>query len=698
MEYRTTATFVISLMLVACADDGAASAELGSASTSTGAGRLDTGAGTSGVDTAATTTATDVVSTSGGAPSSASTSSSSGSSADTSAGTTAADGGTTEVIPDVAPMLPPPPPVLLSAPAAAAGGWVYLVLGVPLGAVTVTLDGVDLGEPDSKIPLPNPVALWRVPADAAVGTATLAVHWAFAPASATEIAVEIAAPRFVDVADSTGLTQVHDASGTPAECAKSHTGVAFGDFDGDERVDAYVGNVGSAGRLFHNLGDVDDDGEPDFEEVTNQVGLDDVDSVAMATFVDLDGDGDRDLFIGRRGTNRMFDNQLIETGVATFVDITAELGLDGEDQRTMGAAFGDYDGDGDLDLYTVNHAWCFPIDGSVILAEDHLYRNDGDTFVERTADLSPTAGSSVGFSAVWVDIERDGDPDLIVVNDDVGGNIGDPNEVWRNDGPGDAGEWLFTDVSSTSGIALPGVNGMGLALGDVDGDGFVDVAISNIGDNVLLLNDGSGVFSDIADKASTKRGAFPWGNDSITWATHLWDHDNDGDLDLYYAGGSISAKGPVSDAFLVGAGDGTFVDLTWESGLADPASGKASALVDLDRDGAWDLATAAWAAPLRLWHNRGAPANNHWLDVDLVGLGPNRDALGAIVEIVADDVTQVCFHAQKPSLGAGGELTCHFGLGGAVELTALAVIWPDGTVDDRPPPPIDQRVVLVQGE
>jgi len=594
---------------------------------------------------------------------------------------------------DIGVVWPPPPEIVLASEAAARGGWLYLVVEVPLTGLALDLDGVALGEPDERLPAAEPVGVWRVPEATPVGPATLYVRWVESPDVAAEIPIEILEPRFVDVAVPTDLAQVHDATGSPMECAQSHTGVAFGDYDGDGRPDVFVGNVGAPGRLFRNLGDVDADPMPDFEDVTDEAGVDGVDAVAMATFVDLEGDGDQDLFIGRRGFNRMYENRLVPDGAPTFVDVTAALGLDLDSQRTMGVAFGDYDGDGDLDLYEVNHAWCFPEAGSENRAEDHLLRNDGGVFVERTADLSPVAGRSIGFSAAWIDIERDGDQDLVVINDNVGGDIGDPNELWRNDGPGEFGSWNFTNVSQSSGVASGVVNGMGLGLGDVDGDGFVDLAFSNIGPNVLLLNTGNGTFEDVSEAAGIERPKMPWGRNSITWATHLWDHDNDGDLDLYFSAGTIKSPGPVSDAFFDNLGDGTFVDLTWESALADPSHGKASALADFDRDGAWDLATVAWEDELRVWRNQAVPAGHHFVDVALVGVGGNRDALGAIVELTTDAGTQTCFHTQRPSLGAGGDTACHFGLGSDDEVTELRIVWPDGTIEDVAPPAVDQRVV-----
>lgn len=663
------------LLFSACGDDDATAARGSDADPTT------TGTSTGSTGPAATSaTSRDADGSSGGPSTGASDEGSSSSSSST------GDVGT-QVLPD-------PPPVLMTSTAAAAGGWLFALTDTPLGELALAIDGTSLVQLDAQLPVVQPIGVWRVPSDVPPGARTLSIGWIDHPSVTTDRPIEISAPAFVDVAAPTGLGQIHDVTGAPPECAQSHTGLAIGDIDDDGRPDVYVGNVGSDGRLHRNLGDTDDDGLPDFEEVTGDVGLAGVDAVAMATFVDLDGDGDQDLFVGRRGANRMFDNRRVPDGEAAFVDVTDAVGLGDGEQRTMGAAFGDYDGDGDLDVYVVNHTWCFPEAGTESRADDHLYRNDGGVFVERTADLSPSAGQSAGFSAVWVDLERDGDPDLVVINDDVGGPIGDPNEVWRNDGPDRAGAWAFTEIGAASGVAIAGVQGMGLAADDVDGDGFVDLAFSNRGANVLLLNAGDGTFVDVSAAAGIERALVPWDRPSVTWATHLWDHDNDGDIDLYFTGGPVSAPVPMPDAFFDNQGDGTFVERTWESGLADPGPGKGSLLGDLDRDGAWDLVTASWGAELRVWRNVAVAEGRHFVDVALRGRGGNRDALGAIVELTTAAGTQTCFHGQRPALGAGGETACHFGLGGATEVQGLRITWPDGTVQDTAPPPIDARTTI----
>jgi enediyne biosynthesis protein E4 len=592
-----------------------------------------------------------------------------------------------------------PAPEIFAAPAEVAlGGLLYLVVDAPINRIAVEIDGRGLGPPVELLQSDLAAALYRVPDDIESGATTLGVRLTDVPSETAERPLALMHPVFVDVAEHVGLAHVHDVTGSPTECAESHTGLAFGDYDDDGHPDLYVGSVGTQGRLYRNLGILDASGLPAFEEVTKDAGLAGIDSVSSVTFVDYDGDGDADLFIGRRGHNRLMRNRLVEDGTPVFDDVTVEVGLGIEDQRTMGVAFGDYDGDGDLDLYVVNHAFCFPKHGSEVRARDHLYRNDDGVFVERTAELGP-AVNSVGFSAVWIDVDRDGDQDLLVINDDIAGSIGHPNALWRNDGPSEHPDrWQFKDVSQASGVAIPGVNGMGLALGDVDGDGFVDLAFTNIGRNFLLLNAGDGTFIDFSERAGIERAQLPWERTSITWATHLLDFDNDGDLDLYFSGGRIKGMAAIPDAMFENLGGSSFTEKTWSSGVADPAHGKASAVVDLDRDGFPEFATAAWGTALRVYHNRlGFDSTNHWLVVELQGRPPNRDALGAIVRVeLPGGAAQTCFHTSRPSLGAGGEIACHFGLGAADLIAGLQIVWPDGTVDAPPPPAIDQRISFVQ--
>lgn len=589
-------------------------------------------------------------------------------------------------------------------PATTPGSSVFVKVDRMLELVELRVNGEELVWPPlvaGKLQDGEQGGLFALPPGLSPGLTTISVRMAGASEDGDVGELVINAPAFVDVADVVGLRNVHDVTGHPDQCAWSQTGLAFADYDGDGDVDAYIGNVGSPGRMFRNEG-AEAGKLPQFVDVTGALGLT-VDHVAAAMFVDYDDDGDRDLYVGRRGPNVLLQNRLVEDGAAGFVDVTAAAGVAGGDQRTMGAAWGDYDGDGDLDLYEVNHAYCFPVKNSVLNPRDRLYRNDGGVFGEVTELLAEDV--ALGFSAAWVDLERDGDVDLVVINDHVGGGLSGPNAVWRNDGPGDApGAWRFTDVSVASGLAIgagaggEGANGMGLAIGDVDHDGFADVAFTNIGPNYLMRNRGDGTFEDLSELLKIRRGAFPWKEPSITWGIHLLDHDNDADLDLYYAGGDIHGDAVIPDALLRNDGE-EFREVTWGVGLVDIGHAKGSALVDLDRDGSLDVVTAHWARPLRVFNNRQAKVGvpGHWLVVDLVGTGSNRDAIGSIVAVEAPGLpTQTCFRSGNPSLGAGGELACHFGLAGATRVDSVTITWPDGQVTTPEAPGVDSRVVFTQ--
>lgn len=581
-------------------------------------------------------------------------------------------------------------PLILDAPdTIAPGGLLYVTTDQPLNQLTISLGDATL-EPERFLMTDQPTGLFHAPVDAPLGATVLRAAFLDTPELADTRDIEVEAAWLEDIAQSVGLEQVHDAQGSPPECAESHTGLAWGDYDADGTLDVFLGNVGSGGT-FHR-GD-SSGSELRFEEVSAAVGLADIDAVAMATFVDLEGDGDADLYVGRRGENRMYRNLLAESGEARFEDVTDALGLIVDSQRTMGVAFGDYDGDGDLDLYEVNHAFCFPTGGAEVRARDHLFENVEGVFVDRTQWLDSPVLDSVGFSASWLDTDRDGDLDLVVINDDVGGDIGMPNAHWRNDGPDADGAWRFTEVGASTGLALPGVNGMGLAYGDLNDDGFVDLAFSNIGANHLLLSDGDGNWTDLQD--TIERGRLPWDRNSITWAVHLPDLDNDGDLDFYATGGRIKGIQAVVDAVFENDGQQQFVERTWSSGATDPAHGKSSALVDVDGDGGLDIVTTAWGGALRVYRNARAPnSGNHWLQLELEQPGANRDALGAIVTLEAGGRTRTCFHSNRPSLGGGSDDACHFGLGETASIDGLRVQWPDGSSTEHEPPAVDQRLVL----
>lgn len=592
--------------------------------------------------------------------------------------------------------------VVLEAPS---GGLVTATLVDPAVEVEADLDG----EPLSAAWAPVPDAanrLWRAPDALALGPHTLT----FTAGDRSESFELVVTPRwFVNVGEAIGLGGQHQTAGYPPECAQSLTGVGVADLDLDGDFDLVRGQIGADSQLYENLGDDDGDGLPTFVDRTLEWGFGGHDLAVSVSFADIDNDGDSDLFLGRRGPNVLLENRTVPDGVGRFVDVTLGSGLAIADQRTTSGGFGDFDGDGDLDLYEVNHTWCFPGADEVPAAEDHLYRNDGGMRFTEVTELLPDEVGQVserlGFVGMWIDLERDGDPDLWVVNDTT--EAGGRSVVVRNDGP-QAGGWAFTDISAGSALAPAhdalgkGVNGMGGAVADLNGDRLPDFAFSNIGPNQLALSTGGGGWIDGSLSMGIERTTLPWGDRSVTWGTHLLDLDLDGDQDALYVGGPIRGREVQPHALFENVGRGApMVDRTWASGLATTHHGAASAQVDLTGDGYPEVVVANWGGPLDVWLNLlGNRHDRHWLVVDAKGDGVsvNRDGFGAVIEHTgADGAVSTCFRNPMPGVSATGDPGCLFGLGDAPSGGVVTVYWPDRSQVTVPVGAADQRLVITRG-
>ena len=548
--------------------------------------------------------------------------------------------------------------------------------------------------------------------------------------------------HFEEQAKALGIAVLHNTEDEQGPELPASTGLAFGDYDNDGDADLYLANFGLPGILFRNESDVSASVAPSqlprFKDVSDAAGVDGVFRGSSALFVDIEGDGDLDLYVGRDGADAVFLNQLKQTGVATFREAGVALGLAvagqrvQDAQRTTGIAFGDYDQDGRLDLYRTSHiTYANTADD---MHQDRLFWNAGEHFIEATEllDNKGPATRLAAFAAVWLDVDRDGDPDLVVASDHdsfSAKRLARPNVLWVNDGPAksdaDGREWRFAERSQASGVAVfpdrkqQGLNAMGLAVADVDGDGDPDLAMSNIGPSVLLRNDssaGNARFRNIAPAAGTERTYFDWQpksnggsrrsgwrDMSITWGTQLFDADNDGDIDLFMAGGApvdsfhgaLFGNRPLPNALMINDGTGQFSEQAARAGLADPGPGMGTAMVDIDGDGWLELAVFSYRGRFRFYANRGArySPGNAALRVELVGRGGNRAAFGAEVTLQTNNGRQQrCFHMSQPGLAGGSEAACHFGLGVA-EVSNLSIQWPDGGTDTVQPTPKRGQVV-----
>jgi hypothetical protein len=510
---------------------------------------------------------------------------------------------------------------------------------------------------------------------------------------------------FSDVAAQVGITQLHEKGDACAPGTAS--GSAWADYDNDGDVDLFLTNDGGPNLLYRNEGDTDNDGLPNFVDVASQAGVALLDrSSHSAVFIDIDNDGDQDLFVTRWGGNNLFRNDLIESGTATFADVTASCGIVSA-SRAVTTAWGDYDGDGDLDLYLPNYRYCPGNDQSM----DFLYRNNGDgTFTDVTSLLCPNGVGNcpqlngLAFSAGWVDYDNDADLDLYVVNDYITTHRW-PNVLWRNDGSDGAGEWIFTDVSAASGAGVA-INSMGLGVGDYDNDGWLDFAISNKGPNVLLRNTGLGTFQSVAASAGVDRPLTPEGKTAITWGTVFFDYDNDQWQDLYIVAGEIGGQANAQpNAFFQNNADGTFDDISAISGLDDPLRGRAASIADFDNDGFVDVFVGnlnrpdlGTTSPFFLFHNKAAElgTTNHWLTVTVEGTVSNNDGIGTRLNLTTPDgLTQVREITTGPTYGGGDYRAGFFGLGQHTS-GELIVRWPNGVIQNIGTVLADEKIHLIE--
>ena len=477
-------------------------------------------------------------------------------------------------------------------------------------------------------------------------------------------------------------------------------GCAFGDADGDGRPDLYVTNsvprwgrpnAKSCGRLYRNRGG------GRFEDVTLAAGVRACGLGMGAFWADVDGDADLDLYLTNVGPNQLFVN----SGDGTFVEAGGS-GLE-DPLFSVGAAFLDYEGDGDVDVLVANYLDSTPewesaqpqlelrVPEDYIGQPSHLYRNDGkNRFVDVTASaglaVPPSETKTLGVAAL--DYDSDGRTDLYFVNDRAS------NRLFRNRGDGS-----FEETTAEAGAGVLGASpraGMGIAVGDADGDGATDLFVTNFGaePNSYYRNVEGALFEDAGDVLGGARVGQPY----VRWGTHFADFDNDGWPDLYAVGGHLAPKSVRvlgryrSRAAYIAAGDPAYRQRTvllrnagggrleeWkDSGdLGETAmSGRGSAVADVDADGDLDLFVVDVAGPSRLFENR-IGSRKSWLAIEP---RPGRDgatALGTRVRITAGGRTQTRDLQVSASYASGTLTDVHFGLGDAA-VARVEIRWPDG--------------------
>ncbi len=459
-------------------------------------------------------------------------------------------------------------------------------------------------------------------------------------------------------------------------------GLAVLDADGDGFVDLIIGDSGGApAHLFLNVPDPNRPGNRTFVDATTGSGLDDVDGQSRfsrgVVAADYDNDGDTDVFMAGAHGDGSF-GLLYRNDGGIFTNVSSPSGV----RATTGcsadsASWSDYDLDGDLDLL---------IGCTGAGADFEFLENDGDgTFTFAPARLPALASASSVYSHTWIDVNADGFDDCLTL-----ARPGDT--VLLLNSPGLPGERVFVNAAAAYGYTNLGPAPMGIAAGDWDGDGDLDVVVSNGNVGSYYLYDG-GAFTAVGLVSSI----WAWG---VTWI----DVENDGDLDLYM-GGSLG-QGPNFDVLFRNNGLDGFDDVSAAlNGIF--AESRYAVQIDFNNDGRQDIVTCNTASPdesLSVYENLSETAN-HWIKVALAGDGAavNRNAVGSVVRLHAGGTVLTRHVASGSSTTATEDTRINFGLGSATTADRIEVVWPrTGSTASRTevmcgPIAADQMITLVAG-
>jgi len=462
-------------------------------------------------------------------------------------------------------------------------------------------------------------------------------------------------------------------------------GAAFLDYDQDGYIDLYV-TSGTwiegfckeekpekmpHNHLYRNKGD------GTFEDVTDKAGVGGHCYSMGVTVGDYNNDGYPDLYLSNYGPNVLFKNN----GNGTFSDVTKKANIAGGKECSVGAVWFDYDNDGKLDLYVGNYLnfdpqykYFYAPDGfpSPLAYDpqpDVLYHNNGDgTFedVTKAMGINDRDGRAMGVGAV--DYDDDGFMDIYVANDHS------MNYLWHNNG----GKG-FTDVGIPSGTAF-GQSGesaisMAVDFADYNGDGLMDIFVSDDKYCRLYENLGNGIF---ADKSYSSGIAMPAGQ-YVGWSSSFIDYNNDGAVDIYKTNGALKHLYGQEDQLFENIGDGKFKDVSTESGkyFLEELVGRGACFGDYDNDGDIDgyiVNLNDYGAFLR--NNKGN--RNNWVLLKLVGTTSNRDGIGARVKLTSGGKVQTDQKRSTSGYLSQNDPRMHFGLAKNTLIDKIEIKWPSG--------------------
>lgn len=531
-------------------------------------------------------------------------------------------------------------------------------------------------------------------------------------------AAEMPSPiQLRDVTRETGLSFVHTdgSSGQRYIVETISAGLATFDYNGDGRIDILFLNgsplpgtplpaTPPRNALYRN------DGNWKFTEVTAQAGLIDTNYHLGVCIGDYDNDGYPDIYLNNFGPNLLYRNN----GNGTFTDVTRQAGVGVGNHVGAGACFLDIDGDGDLDLFVANyvgftfenhrisHMSGFPAYAGPLqfpTSANVLFRNNGNgTFTDISAEAGIAQLRGAGMGVIAVDYDNDGDTDIFVGNDLR------PNFLLQNDGTGH-----FKEVASLLGLAYDSTGNvqgsMGIECADWNNDGWLDFFITPYHRQLVTLyqNQKGAYFDEVARKTGAAAGTYA----HVKWGTGLVDFDNDGHRDIFVACGHLldnvdqfdsSTSYAARNILLRNTGQGKFLNISDQAGdgMLPKLSSRGAAFDDLDNDGDVDVVILNARREPTILRNESS-RTNHWLQIQLRGTKTNRDGIGARVTVTAGDLRQIDEVHSGRSYQSDFGKRLQFGLGLRTRVDQIEVKWVGGGTDVVHNVEANRLITVVEG-
>ncbi|GJM08761.1 MAG: RNA-binding protein [Lysobacteraceae bacterium] len=498
---------------------------------------------------------------------------------------------------------------------------------------------------------------------------------------------------FAEVASTYGIEFTHD-NGARGEVHFTETvgsGVVWFDYDADGHLDLLLINSGThphqvadskanaQSKLFRNNGD-------SFRDVTEEVGLENVGYGLGGCAADIDANGYTDLVITTFGENRLYMN------VNGRLQDASDRLQDGPKFST-GCAFGDVDGDRDLDLYIVsyvdydyqNRPFCGELPSGepnqcvptqFVGSRDNLLINNDGYFVEESAARGLDAGrNDRGFGVLMIDLDGDVDLDIYVAND------GSANRLYRNDGRG-----FFSDDSLLSGAAYDQSGqpqaGMGVAAGDLWGSPLPELVVTNFAmeHNNVYTNHGA-YFADDARQAGLLTPSFR----EVSWGVVLFDADNDADLDMVVVNGHVVPDVELIEPLMQYGQPNQFFSnhaskfSKQDAGFSGQHVSRGLAAADFDNNGTIDLAIINQNGPAELWQNTTQHGEIRWAGLTLEGLPPNTDAIGAKIQFNYSERLHTRFRTAGDSFLSQSDPRFLVPVAPHSDKAQVTINWPDGS-------------------